>query len=146
LYIKIHPIIELTIRDVHAYIDNEYLNTYWADGLIISTPTGSTGYSMSCGGPIALPKSKNFIITPISPHNLSVRPMIVSDNNHLRFTVESRTNQYLISLDSRSKTLENNIEIIVFKESFIAKLVRLEDIRFFDTLRQKLNWGYDIRN
>ena len=131
---------------VHAYIDDEYLNTYWADGLIVSTPTGSTGYSMSCGGPIALPKSNNFIITPISPHNLSVRPMILSDNNRLRFTVESRTDQYLISLDSRSKTLKNNIEIIVFKESFSAKLVRLEGIRFFDTLRQKLNWGYDIRN
>jgi NAD+ kinase len=131
---------------VHAYIDDEYLNTYWADGLIVSTPTGSTGYSMSCGGPIALPKSNNFIITPISPHNLSVRPMILSDTNRLRFTVESRTNHYLISLDSRSKTLKNNIEIVVFKESFSARLVRLEGIRFFDTLRQKLNWGYDIRN
>ena len=131
---------------VHAYIDDEYLNTYWADGLIVSTPTGSTGYSMSCGGPIALPKSNNFIITPVSPHNLSVRPMIVSDSSHLKFVVESRTNQYLISLDSRSNTLSNNIDIIVFRESFSAKLVKLEGVRFFDTLRQKLNWGYDIRN
>lgn len=131
---------------VHAYIDDEYLNSYWADGLIVSTPTGSTGYSMSCGGPIALPKSNNFIITPVSPHNLSVRPMIVSDSSKLKFLVESRTNQYLISLDSRSKTLTNNINIIIFRESFTAKLVRLEGVRFFDTLRQKLNWGYDIRN
>ncbi|MFC2124952.1 NAD kinase [Bacteroidota bacterium] len=131
---------------VHAYIDDEYLNSYWADGLIVSTPTGSTGYSMSCGGPIALPKSNNFIITPVSPHNLSVRPMIVSDSSHLKFVVESRTNQYLISLDSRSKTLTNKVDIIVFRESFSAKLVRLKGVRFFDTLRQKLNWGYDIRN
>jgi len=131
---------------VHAYIDDEYLNSYWSDGLIVSTPTGSTGYSMSCGGPIALPKSKNFIITPVSPHNLSVRPMIVSDSSKLKFVVESRTNQYLISLDSRSKTLANNIDIEVFRESFSAKLVRLGNERFFDTLRQKLNWGYDIRN
>ena len=131
---------------VNTYIDDEFLNSYWADGLIVSTPTGSTGYSLSCGGPIVLPKSKNFIITPVSPHNLSVRPLIVSENSKLRFEVKSRTNQYLIALDGRSRTLSEPVTLTVFKETFNAKLVKLKNDNFFDTLRQKLNWGYDIRN
>lgn len=131
---------------VHTYIDGEYLNSYWADGLIVSTPTGSTAYSLSCGGPVVLPQSQNFIIAPISPHNLNVRPMIVSENSIISFDIEGRSNTFLVSLDSRSKVIDNTVHLAVKKESFKARLVKLHDDNFLNTLRQKLNWGLDIRN
>jgi len=131
---------------VHAYIDGEYLNSYWADGLIVSTPTGSTGYSLSCGGPLVLPQSNNFIITPVSPHNLNVRPMIVSDKSVISFEIEGRSKNFLVSIDSRSYTVDASIKLAVKKEEFCTKLVKLDDYNFLDNLRQKLNWGLDVRN
>ncbi len=131
---------------VHAYLDGEFLNSYWADGIIISTPSGSTGYSLSCGGPVLLPQTNNLIITPISPHNLNVRPMIVMDTCQLAFEVESRSGNFLAALDSRSVTVETNVRISVQKEAFKARLVKLSDDNFLNTLRSKLNWGWDIRN
>ena len=131
---------------VHAYIDGEYLNSYWADGLIVSTPTGSTGYSLSCGGPVVLPQSNNFIITPVSPHNLTVRPMVVSDNSVISFEIEGRSKNFLVSLDTRSYTVDASVQMAVSKEDFQAKLVKLDGYNFLDTLRMKLNWGFDARN
>lgn len=131
---------------VHTYINGEYLNSYWADGLIVSTPTGSTGYSLSCGGPVVLPQSHNFIITPVSPHNLNVRPLIVSERSVISFEIEGRSKNYLVSLDSRSRTIDASVQMAVRKEDFGAKLVRLDDYNFLDTLRNKLNWGLDSRN
>ncbi|KOF04059.1 inorganic polyphosphate kinase [Roseivirga seohaensis subsp. aquiponti] len=131
---------------VHTYVDGEYLNAYWADGLIISTPTGSTGYSLSCGGPLVHPRLKNFILTPVSPHNLNVRPIIVSDQSEITFEIEGRTNRFMVSLDSRSCSVDDKVKISVKRESFEAKLVRFDHNSYFDTLRQKLNWGVDARN
>lgn len=131
---------------VNAYIDGEFLNSYWADGVIVSTPTGSTGYSISCGGPLVLPHSENFIITPVSPHNLTVRPIVVPDNSKLSFTIEGRTNNYLVSLDSRLATVDDTIELKISKADFSVKLIKLKDNNYFKTLRQKLNWGLDVRN
>lgn len=131
---------------VHTYIDGQYLNSYWADGLIVATPTGSTGYSLSCGGPLISPEAKNFVITPVSPHNLNVRPIIVSDESQISFKIEGRTKKFLISLDSRSTSISSSVELNVRKEKFSAKLVKLPEYHFFDTLRHKLNWGFDMRN
>lgn len=131
---------------VHTYIDGEYLNSYWADGLIVATPTGSTGYSLSCGGPLVLPQSNNFVITPVSPHNLNVRPMVVSDDSVISFEIEGRSKNFLVSLDSRSHPVEAITQMAVRKEDFRAKLVKMNGYNFLDTLRQKLNWGLDIRN
>lgn len=131
---------------VHAYIDGEYLNSYWADGLIVATPTGSTGYSLSCGGPVVLPQSNNFIVTPVSPHNLTVRPMVVSDNSVISFEIEGRSKNFLVSLDTRSYTVDASFQMAISKEDFQAKLVKLDGYNFLDTLRMKLNWGYDARN
>jgi len=131
---------------VHTFIDGQFLNAYWADGLIVSTPTGSTGYSMSCGGPLVLPQSNNFIITPIAPHNLNVRPMVVNDKSSITFQIEGRAKNFLVSLDSRSKTVNDSIDIEIVKEDFTAKLVKFHDYVFFDTLRSKLHWGVDARN
>ncbi len=131
---------------VHTYIDGEYLNSYWADGLIVSTPTGSTGYSLSCGGPLVLPQSNNFIITPVSPHNLNVRPMIVSDKSVISFEIEGRSKNFLVSIDSRSYTVDASIQLAVKKEDFCTKLIKLDGYNFLDNLRQKLNWGLDVRN
>ncbi|WP_038030518.1 NAD kinase [Thermonema rossianum] len=131
---------------VHAYVDGEYLNSYWADGLIISTPTGSTGYSLSCGGPIVFPRSKNFIITPVSPHNLSVRPLIISDQSVISLQVEGRSRYFLASLDSRSEIIDSSVQIAISKERFCARLVQMKEHSFMETLRNKLNWGLDVRN
>lgn len=131
---------------VNAYINGEFLNSYWADGIIVSTPTGSTGYSMSCGGPLVLPNSDNFIITPVSPHNLTVRPIVVPDSSKLSFSIEGRSNNFLISLDSRFEVVDNSVQLNVKKEDFCINLVKLEDNNYFKTLRQKLNWGLDVRN
>lgn len=131
---------------VHAYINGEFLNSYWADGIIVSTPTGSTGYNISCGGPLVLPQSNNFIITPVSPHNLTVRPIVVPDDSELSFTIEGRSKNFLISLDSRFEIVDDSVRLKVVKEDFKAKLVKLKENNYFKTLRQKLNWGLDIRN
>lgn len=131
---------------VKCFLDGEYLNTYWADGLIIATPTGSTGYSLSCGGPVIIPNTRNFIITPISPHNLNVRPLIVSEDSELTITVESRNPSYQISLDSRSESIEELMEFKVKKAPFCSRLVKIDGTSFLDTLRNKLTWGLDKRN
>ena len=131
---------------VHTFINGEYLNSYWADGLIVATPTGSTGYSLSCGGPVVLPRSKNFVVTPVSPHNLNVRPMIVSDNSVISFEIEGRSRNFLVAMDSRSKIADPKVQIAVRKEAFSANLIRLNGHNFLDTLRTKLNWGLDMRN
>lgn len=131
---------------VHTYIDGELLNSYWADGIIVSTPTGSTGYALSCGGPLVFPRSGNFVITPVSPHNLTVRPIVVSDSSEISFEVEGRSKKFLISLDSRIAVVDNTIKLKVRKENFKVNLVLLEGQHYFKTLRQKLNWGLDVRN
>lgn len=131
---------------VHTFLNGEFLNSYWADGLIISTPTGSTGYSLSCGGPIIFPKSDNFVITPIAPHNLNVRPVVVNDDHIISFEIEGRANSYLASLDARSKSIEKNVQMAVRKANHEFQLIKLEGDQYMDTLRNKLFWGYDKRN
>lgn len=131
---------------IHTYLNGELLNSYWADGLIISTPTGSTGYSLSCGGPIIFPTSANFVITPVAPHNLNVRPMIVSDDVVLSFEVEGRSKSFLCTLDSRFQTIDDTTQIAVQKAPFQACFIRFEDNSFLTALRNKLNWGVDQRN
>ncbi|MFQ3575034.1 MAG: NAD kinase [Cytophagales bacterium] len=131
---------------VHTYIDGEFLNSYWADGLLISTPTGSTGYSLSCGGPVLMPKSNSFIITPVSPHNLNVRPLIVPDEVSIDFEIEGRAKNFLIALDSRSLSVDAGFKLTAKKSLFSAKLVTLKNVNFLRTLRTKLNWGLDNRN
>ncbi|WP_242923744.1 NAD kinase [Pontibacter liquoris] len=131
---------------VHTYLDGEYLNSYWADGLVVATPTGSTGYSLSCGGPLVLPQTNNFVISPVCPHNLNVRPMIVSDKSVISFEVEGRSSSYLASLDSRSIPIDMHVQLAVRRESFVARLVKLNHVNFLSTLRNKLNWGLDKRN
>jgi NAD+ kinase len=131
---------------VHTYIDGEFLNSYWADGLIISTPTGSTGYSLSCGGPVVMPHSNNLILTPVSPHNLNVRPLIVSDSCTITLEVESRSNYFMVSLDSRSNIIKTGLQMKLSKERFAARLIKFEGYSFVNTLRKKLNWGLDVRN
>ena len=131
---------------VHAYLNGEFLNSYWSDGLIISTPTGSTGYSLSCGGPIIFPKSDSFVITPIAPHNLNVRPVVISDSTVISFEIEGRASSYLASMDSRSESITNEVSMAVKKANFHLNLIRLNEINFMDTLRSKLNWGFDKRS
>ncbi|RZL09156.1 MAG: NAD kinase [Hymenobacter sp.] len=131
---------------VHTYINGEYLNSYWADGLVVSTPTGSTGYSLSCGGPVMLPQTNNFIIAPVCPHNLNVRPLIVSDQSIISFEIEGRATSYLLALDSRSVPIEASVQMAVRRENFNARLVKLNHVNFLSTLRNKLNWGLDRRN
>lgn len=131
---------------VSAYIDGEYLNSYFADGLIIATPTGSTAYSLSCGGPLVMPGSQNFIITPIAPHNLNVRPLIISDNHTITLKITGRSNNYLVSLDSRSEVIDSSVELTLKKADFHINFVKLENQSFFSTIRNKLLWGLDRRN
>jgi NAD+ kinase len=131
---------------VKAYLDGEFLNAYWADGLIISTATGSTGYNLSVGGPLVIPTSDIFVIAPMSPHNLNVRPLVVSTDSVLYFEIESRSNNCLISLDARSKVIDSNVKISMEREKFKANIIKLSDTNFLNTLRSKLNWGFDVRN
>ncbi|MDE0985988.1 MAG: NAD kinase [Schleiferiaceae bacterium] len=131
---------------VHTYLNGSYLNSYWADGLIISTPTGSTGYSLSCGGPIIMPNSENFVLTPIAPHNLTMRPFVISDNNTLRLKIESREHEFLASLDSRMHSFDSETELLIQKADFRIALVQTELQDFASTLRNKLSWGRDYRN
>lgn len=131
---------------IHTFINEEFLNSYWADGIIVSTPTGSTGYSLSCGGPLIFPRSGNFVITPVSPHNLTVRPIVVSDHSEISFEVEGRSKKFLVSLDSRIATVGSSVKLKLAKADFNVNLVQLEGHHYFKTLRQKLNWGLDVRN
>ncbi len=131
---------------VHTYIDGEYLNSYWADGLVVATPTGSTGYSLSCGGPVMVPQTNNFIIAPVCPHNLNVRPLVVSNQSVISFEIEGRSSNYMLSLDSRSISVDASVQMAVRRETFCARLVKLNHVNFLSTLRSKLNWGLDRRN
>ncbi|MFM2206821.1 MAG: hypothetical protein RL213_796 [Bacteroidota bacterium] len=131
---------------IHTYLNGEYLNSYWADGLMISTPTGSTGYSLSCGGPIIVPQSESLVITPIAPHNLNVRPIVVSDKNVISLEVEGRGQHFMATMDSRSVTIDSTYQLAIRKENYKIRLVRLSSDNFLNTLRKKLNWGLDTRN
>ena len=131
---------------IETYLNNEYLNSYWADGLILSTPTGSTGYSMSCGGPILTPDVNGLVITPIAPHNLNARPLVIPDTTEIKLKVSGREEQYLVSLDSRIATLNNNSELIIKKTPFKIKMIEISEETFLKTLRNKLLWGEDKRN
>lgn len=131
---------------VEAHINGELLNSYWADGLIIATPTGSTAYSLSCGGPIIMPGSDNFVITPISPHNLNVRPIVVSSDMQLSLKIESRTEKFILSCDSKSETLSTDVQLTICKAPFEINLIQLKDDSYFGILREKLLWGIDVRN
>jgi len=131
---------------IHTYLNGEFLNTYWADGLIVATPTGSTGYSLSCNGPVVFPDSKSFVITPVAPHNLNIRPIIVPDDNIISFEVEGRTDSYICTLDSRRQVVPKEAQIAVKKENFELSLIRLNENNFLQTLRNKLSWGLDKRN
>jgi NAD+ kinase len=131
---------------LHTYINGAYLNSYWADGIIVATPTGSTGYSLSCGGPIIFPGSGNFVVTPVAPHNLNVRPIVISDDAVISFQIEGRADNFLSTLDSRFETVTAVHELAVRKNDFGIELVKLPEITFMDTLRGKLNWGEDRRN
>jgi len=131
---------------VMTLVDGNYLNTYWADGLIIATPTGSTGYSLSCGGPIVMPGSQNFVITPIAPHNLNVRPLVIGDHNEIRIKVSGRTENFLVGMDSRIYTLDTGSELIIKKADFTIKMLIPNNHDFASTLRNKLLWGLDRRN
>lgn len=131
---------------IHTYLNGEFLNSYWADGLVVSTPTGSTGYSMSCNGPIVFPESSSFCITPVAPHNLNIRPIIVPDSNIVSFEIEGRTEQFICTLDARKEIVEKNIQLAVKKERFTVSLIRLNENSFLSTLRSKLAWGLDKRN
>ena len=132
--------------NIHTYVNNEYLNTYWADGLIVATPTGSTAYSLSVGGPILTPDSENFVISPIAPHNLTVRPLVVPDNHSIQLQVEGRGLHFLTSVDSKSEAIYFSVVLKIRKAPFKVKTIRLNDHTFFSTLRNKLMWGVDKRN
>src|SRR3954471_2179338 len=131
---------------IHTYLNGEFLNSYWADGLVVSTPTGSTGYSMSCNGPIVFPGSSSFCITPVAPHNLNIRPIIVPDSNIVSFEIEGRSEQFICTLDARKEIVEKDIQLAVKKEEFPVLLVVLNENSFLSTLREKLTWGFDKRN
>ena len=131
---------------IHTFINGSYLNSYWADGIIIATPTGSTGYSLSCGGPIIFPNSGNFVITPVAPHNLNVRPIVISDNSVITFEIEGRAENFLCTLDSRFEAITSAHQLAVRKNDFPIRLVQLQDVGFMQTIRNKLTWGIDSRN
>lgn len=131
---------------IHCFINGSYMNTYWADGIILATPTGSTGYSLSCGGPIVFPDSNNFVLTPVAPHNLNVRPLVLSDNSVISFEVEGRADNFLCTLDSRFEVITSEHQIAIRRGDFNINLVQLKDEGFLDTIRKKLTWGADLRN
>ncbi len=144
--ITIHRRDNSAMMIIHAYMNGEFINSYWADGLIIATPTGSTAYSLSCGGPIILPNAQNFVITPVAPHNLNVRPVIVPDDVVLTFEIEARSTKFLVSCDSRTETVDRSVKITVNKANFHINLIRLNNESYLTTLRNKLLWGIDTRN
>jgi NAD+ kinase len=142
----IHKTDSSSMITILVYLNGEYLNSYWADGLIIATPTGSTAYSLSCGGPIVFPTTESFVLTPVAPHNLNARPMVIPDNTVLSFDVQSRSEAYLCTLDSRYKTVDSSYQIAVRKADFTFNLIRMPESHYLKTLRQKIKWGEDLRN
>lgn len=144
--ITIHKNESSAMLVVHAYINDKFLNSYHADGLIIATPTGSTAYSLSCGGPIVLPDSENFIITPIAPHNLNLRPIVIPDNSTIKLKIESRLPRFTVTMDSRSAVCQNEQALVIKKADFVFNILKLENHDFLATLRSKLTWGLDKRN
>ena len=131
---------------IETYLNGEYLTSYWADGLIISTPTGSTGYSLSCGGPVLTPDVKSIVITPIAPHNLNARPLVITDNTEIKLKISGREENYLVSLDSRIATVNKNAELTIKKTPFKINMIEIPEETFLKTLRSKLLWGEDKRN
>ncbi len=131
---------------IHTFVNGEYLNTYWADGIVLATPTGSTGYSLSCGGPIVFPDSHTFVLTPVAPHNLNVRPLVIADDSVISFEVEGRSDNFLCTLDSRNEIITSEVKLNLRRGDFKIKLVLLKDIGFLETIRNKLAWGVDLRN
>ncbi len=142
----VHKSENTSMIKIHCYINGEFLNTYWCDGLIVSTPTGSTGYNLSCGGPILFPDSASFAITPIAPHHLNVRPIVVPDSDIISFEVESRNDKFICSMDARREIVDTKTQIAVKKEAFTIGFMRLNENTFLETLRSKLTWGVDKRN
>lgn len=131
---------------IHTFLNGDYLNSYWADGIIIATPTGSTGYSLSCGGPVIFPDSGNFVLTPVAPHNLNVRPIVLSDESVISFEIEGRADNFICTLDSRFELINGQHQLAVRKNDFPIRFVQLQDVTFLNTIRQKLGWGEDVRN
>jgi NAD+ kinase len=131
---------------IHTYIDDEFVNSYWADGIIVATPSGSTAYSLSCGGPIIYPTTNAFVLTPVAPHNLNVRPVVIPDHCTISFEISGRSDNFLCSLDSRYETIDQHVKLTIKKANFTLNLVRLEETHFFSTIRKKLMWGQDSRN
>jgi len=144
--LSIHKQNNSSMITIHVWVNDLFLNAYWADGLLISTPTGSTGYSLSCNGPIIGPDLQSFVISPIASHNLTVRPIVIPDTSVIRIRVEGREKQFFVGLDSRSSLFDSSNELIVRKESFNISLLQESDDDFFATIRKKLLWGRDIRN
>ena len=131
---------------IHTFVNGAYLNSYWADGIIVATPTGSTGYSLSCGGPIIFPDSGNFVITPVAPHNLNVRPIVISDDSVISFEIEGRADNFLCTLDSRFEMITSLDSLAVRRNDFTVQMVQIHNHSFLGTIRQKLAWGEDKRN
>jgi NAD+ kinase len=131
---------------VETHLNDEYLTSYWADGLIVATPTGSTGYSLSCGGPVITPTAQSLVITPIAPHNLNARPLVISDDTVIRLKVSGRENKHMVSLDSRLASIKNGKELVIQKASFSIKMIEYTSESFLKTIRNKLLWGQDKRN
>ncbi len=131
---------------IDTYLNGEFFTSYWADGLIVSTPTGSTAYSLSCGGPVILPDSNTFVITPVAPHNLNIRPIIIPDTSVVSFRIKGRGNSHLVSLDSRYEIVDYAKEIGIQKADFYFNILRFNEQHFINTLREKLSWGLDTRN
>jgi NAD+ kinase len=144
--VTIHKKDDASMVTVHAYLENKFINTYWADGLIVATPTGSTAYSLSCGGPIVTPDSENIIMTPIAPHNLNVRPLVLPNNKQVRLRADGRSSEYLLTLDSRSFALPGSVDVVLSNAPFKITLLNLEHQHFFQTIRNKMMWGIDRRN
>ena len=144
--ITVHKRDDSSMIKIMAFLDGQFLNVYWADGLIVATPTGSTAYSLSVGGPLVLPDTQNFVLSPIAPHNLTVRPLVFKDSMKLTLQIESRSGNLLVSADSRSAVIEDKLELTIYKAPFRIKTIRLEGHNFYHTLRTKLMWGADRRN
>jgi NAD+ kinase len=144
--VTLHKKDNASMITVHASLDDNYLNSYWADGLIVGTPTGSTAYNLSCGGPIVTPGCQIHLLTPIAPHNLNVRPMVVPDHLPIKLSVEGRERTYLISIDGNSKSISQGEEVVVKKADFMINVIKFKDNNFLDTIRNKMLWGLDKRN
>ena len=144
--VTVHKKDNLSMIVVHVYINDQFLNSYWSDGLIISTPTGSTGYSLSVGGPIVAPGSENFIISPIATHNLTVRPFVIPDSSVIKLKVTGRSKKFMVGLDSRFEIIDSSIELEISKCDFHINLIQMSNRSFYDTIREKLKWGHDVRN